>query len=302
MQTLVAGASGFVGRRLVPALIAAGHDVRAMTRRPGSYRGAGTPVGADVSDPATLPAAMAGVEVLYYLVHSLDAPDFVARDAAAARAVARCAAEAGVSRIVYLGGLGMDGDDLSPHLRSRRQVERLLAETGVPLTVLRAGIIVGHGGISWEMTRQLVHHLPVMITPRWVQTRSQPIAVDDVVAYLVGVVDTDATQGQAYDLGGPEVLTYAAMMDRVAAVMGKRKRLVIPVPLLSPKVSSYWLQFVTSVDATTASSLVMSMTNEVVVHDDAITRLLPRDLLGFDDAVRVALSERAHAERSGAAA
>ena len=176
MKLLVAGSSGFVGRRLCPALVAAGHTVHAMTRHPETYSGAGQPVYGDVREQESLLAALAGCDVAFYLVHSLGDIDFAARDDAAARAFAHAAAEAGVQRIVYLGGLGEDADDLSAHLRSRRQVEDLLGADGVPVTTLRAGIIVGCGGISWEMTRQLVEHLPAMITPRWVRTRTQPIA------------------------------------------------------------------------------------------------------------------------------
>ena len=303
MEILVAGASGFIGRRLVPVLIAAGHQVRAMTRHPERYDGPGRAVGADVSDSSTLPAALAGVDAVVYLVHSMEASDFVRRDREAALAVAQCAADAGVGRIVYLGGLGNDSDDLSAHLRSRREVELLLGRGGVPVAVLRAGIVIGHGGISWEMTRQLVSHLPVMITPKWVQTRSQPIAVDDVVAYLAGVLERPETAACTYEVGGTEILSYAEMLDRVVRLMGKRRRLVFPVPVLTPKLSAHWLQFVTDVDLTTASTLIESMGNEVLVRDDAITRVLPRELRSFDDAVRVALAERASSrERAGAAA
>ncbi|MGH8922002.1 MAG: NAD(P)H-binding protein, partial [Actinomycetes bacterium] len=174
MKVLVAGASGFVGRRLCPALEAAGHTVQAMTRHPDTYRGAGAAVRGDVHDPDTLDAALTGCDGAYYLVHSLDSPNFAERDAEAARTFASAAAEAGLDRIVYLGGLGDERDDLSAHLCSRREVERLLGAAGVPVTTLRAGIIIGFGGISWEMTRQLVERLPVMITPRWVRTRTQP--------------------------------------------------------------------------------------------------------------------------------
>jgi uncharacterized protein YbjT (DUF2867 family) len=184
MKVLVAGASGFVGRRLCAALAEAGHNVVAMTRNPAGYAGTGTPVHGDVHDPHTLGAAMAGCQVAYYLVHSLSDADFERKDAAAA-AFGEAGARAGLQQIIYLGGLGDDKDTLSAHLRSRREVEKLLGSAGVPVTVIRAGIIVGHGGISWELTRQLVEHLPVMITPRWVATRTQPIAIDDVVRYLL---------------------------------------------------------------------------------------------------------------------
>ena len=234
MRVLVAGASGFVGRRLCPALVEAGHEVRAMTRHPDTYSGAGEPFGADVSDEASLQRATEGCDAAYYLVHSLADSDFQQRDADAARSFADAAAKAGLSQIVYLGGLGDDSDDLSAHLRSRREVEKLLASTGVAVTSLRAGIIVGHGGISWEMTRQLVEHLPAMITPRWVHTRTQPIAVEDVVRYLVGVLGVPDAFSRSFDIGGPEVLEYVEMMRRVAAIEG-RHLLIVPVPLLSPE-------------------------------------------------------------------
>ncbi|GAA1022464.1 NAD(P)H-binding protein [Amycolatopsis albidoflavus] len=289
---MVAGASGFVGSRLCPALEEAGHDVLAMTRRPENYRGAGEPVHGDVADIGSLRDALKNVEVTYYLVHSLDSTDFQQRDANAARAFARAAAEAGVRRIVYLGGLGDDGDSLSEHLASRREVERLLAETGVPVTVLRAGIVIGHGGTSWELTRQLVEHLPAMITPRWVSTRTQPIALADVVRYLAGVLEHPETEGRTFDIGGPEVLTYRDMLRRVAVIEG-RMLPIVPVPLLSPRLSSYWLALVTDVDATTGRALIDSMGNEVVVRDDAIRRIVEFEPMSYNDAVLQALGERA---------
>ncbi len=296
MRVLVAGASGFVGRRLCPALIEAGHEVRAMTRHPDTYSGAGEPVGADVSDQASLGRAADGCDAAYYLVHSLADSDFQQRDADAARSFADAAAKAGLSQIVYLGGLGDDSDDLSAHLRSRREVEKLLASTGVAVTSLRAGIIVGHGGISWEMTRQLVEHLPAMITPRWVHTRTQPIAVEDVVRYLVGVLGVPDALSRSFDIGGPEVLEYVEMMRRVAAIEG-RHLLIVPVPLLSPSLSSRWLSLVTNVDVQTGRSLIDSMSNEVVVRDDSIRGVVPFDPLGYDAAVLKALGERAEAGR-----
>jgi uncharacterized protein YbjT (DUF2867 family) len=296
VKVLVAGASGFVGRRLCPALIEAGHEVQAMTRRPESYESGGTAVYGDVHDPKTLQEALAGCQAAYYLVHSLDSPDFERKDADAAWAFAEAAAAAGLQRIVYLGGLGDDDDDLSAHLRSRRGVEQLLGSAGVPVTTLRAGIIVGHGGISWELTRQLVEHLPAMITPRWVRTRTQPIAIDDVVRYLVGVLELPEAADRAYDIGGPEVLEYVTMMRRVAQIQG-RPFLVMPVPLLTPQLSSLWLALVTDVDTQTARALVDSMTNEVVVRDDSIRALVPFEPMGYDEAVRQALAERARQVR-----
>jgi len=290
-DVLVAGGTGFVGRRLVPALADAGHDVRVMTRSPERYAGPGTAVHGDVDDPASLIAAVGGCSAAYYLVHSLGSSDFEERDAEAARAFGRAAAQAGLGQIVYLGGLGDDRDDLSAHLRSRREVEGLLGAAGVPVTVLRAGIVVGHGGISWEITRQLVEHLPAMVTPRWVRTRTQPIAVDDVVRYLVGVLGNPRAVGRVFEVGGPEVLEYRSMLSRVAAIEGRRL-LIVPVPLLSPGLSSRWLALVTDVDARTGRTLVDSMVNEVVVHDPSIRDLLPFELTGYDDAVRQALRER----------
>ncbi|WP_278265763.1 NAD(P)H-binding protein [Nocardia sp. AG03] len=291
MDVLVAGSTGFIGRRLCPYLEESGHSVRAMTRHPDDYRGAGTPVGADVADPDSLDAALRGTDGAYYLVHSLAEEDFERRDAEAARNFGRAAARVGVERIIYLGGLGDDGDRLSAHLRSRRQVETLLGEAGVPVTTLRAGIIVGHGGISWEITRQLVEHLPAMITPRWVRTRTQPIAVDDVIRYLAGVLDDARTVGHTYEIGGPDVLAYIDMMRRVARIQG-RPTPIVPVPLLSPRLSSRWLALVTDVDVRTGRSLVDSMVNEVVVHDTSIREILPFETIGYDEAVLRALGER----------
>ncbi|WP_410640961.1 NAD(P)H-binding protein [Amycolatopsis sp. lyj-346] len=297
MRVLVAGASGFVGSRLCPALETAGHEVLAMTRSPAKYRGAGKAVRGDVADVGSLRDALKGVEAAYYLVHSLDSADFKRRDADAARAFARAAGDAGLHRIVYLGGLGDDDDALSDHLASRREVERLLGETGVPVTVLRAGIVVGHGGTSWELTRQLVEHLPAMVTPRWVGTRTQPIAVADVVRYLVGVLGHPEAAGRTFDIGGPEVLAYRDMLQRVAAIEG-RPLLILPVPLLSPRLSSYWLSLVTDIDVTTGRALIDSMTNEVVVRDDAIRRIVEFEPMGYDEAVLQALGERAKSRRT----
>jgi uncharacterized protein YbjT (DUF2867 family) len=292
LDVLVTGATGFIGRRLVPALLEDGHRVRAMTRNPSSYDGPGKAIGGDVSDPASLTEPLEGADVAIYLVHSLDSPDFEKRDAEAARAFGEAAAAAGVRQIVYMGGLGSDDHELSPHLRSRREVEGLLGEAGVPVTVLRAGIIVGSGGISWEMTRQLVDHLPAMVTPKWVRTRTQPIAVADVIRYLVGVLDEPRAVGRVFDIGGPEVLEYVTMLRRVARIRNRRLA-IVPVPLLTPGLSSRWLALVTDVDTQTGRSLIDSMSNEVVVRDDSITEVVPFEPMGYDEAVRVALAEHA---------
>ena len=288
---LVTGASGFVGSHLCDALVAEGHDVRAMTRRPDDYDGAGTPVHGDVADPGSLDQAMAGVDAAYYLVHSLSFSDFEDKDAVAARNFAAAAARAGVEQIIYLGGLGRDGDDLSAHLRSRREVEHLLAEAGVPVTTLRAAVVVGHGGISWEITRQIVDHLPAMITPKWVDTRTQPIALVDVIRYLVGVLGEPRAMGRTFDVAGPDVLRYVDMLQGVAAVLGKPLPRV-RVPLLTPRLSSYWLAFVTDVDLSTARNLVDSMTNEMVARDRSIEEIVPGPTLTYKESVERALADR----------
>ena len=295
---LVTGATGFIGRRLVPALVEDGHDVRAMTRRPESYDGPGEAVGADVSDPASLEAALAGVDVAIYLVHSLDDPDFERKDARAARNFSAAAAGAGVKQIVYMGGLGDDDDDLSAHLRSRREVEHLLGEDGVPVTVLRAAIVVGHGGISWEITRQLVKNLPAMVVPKWVHTRTQPIALDDVVRYIAGVVDNEQAIGRVFEIGGTEQLTYLEMMRVAAESMNGRAIPIVTVPVLTPRLSSYWLALVTDVDATTGRNLIDSMSHEVVVTDTSIRDVVPGEPLSYRESVRRALAEREASEKS----
>lgn len=291
---LVAGASGFIGSHLCVALAEAGHDARAMTRHPDDYDGAGEAVHGDVAEADSLAPALAGVDAAYYLVHSLDSADFEEKDANAARSFAAAAHEAGVRQIIYMGGLGRDDEELSPHLRSRREVEHLLGGAGVPVTTLRAAVVVGHGGISWELTRQLVDHLPVMITPKWVDTRTQPIALPDVVRYLVGVLDVSEAFDRVFEVGGPDVLRYVDMLQRAATLQGKRLPRV-RVPFLTPRLSSHWLAFVTDVDLATARNLVDSMTTEVVVSDHSISDIVPGPTMGYDDAVLLALADRAAA-------
>jgi uncharacterized protein YbjT (DUF2867 family) len=288
---LVTGATGFIGRRLVPALVDAGHDVRAMTRNPDRYDGPGRAVAGDVFDRASLTGPLEGADVAIYLVHSLDDPDFEQKDAEAARTFARAAEAAGIDQIVYLGGLGDEDGDLSPHLRSRREVEQLLGETGVPVTVLRAAIVVGAGGISWELTRQLVKNLPAMVVPRWVSTPTQPIAVDDVIRYLTGVVGVPEAYGRVYEIGGPEPMTYLEMLQVASEVSAGHRVPIVKVPVLTPRLSSYWLALVTDVDVTTGRNLIDSMGTEVTVTDTSIRDLVPGEPIAYEEAVRRALEE-----------
>jgi uncharacterized protein YbjT (DUF2867 family) len=292
VRILVTGATGFIGRRLVPPLLEEGYDVRAMTRHPETYDGPGDPVGADVAEPDSLVKALEGVQIAYYLVHSLDDDDFEEKDAEAARAFAKAAAQQGVEQIIYMGGLGDDDEELSEHLESRRQVEGLLAETGVPVTVLRAGIVIGDGGISWEITRQLVKNLPAMIVPKWATTKAQPIAIDDVIRYLVGVAGREEALGRVFEVGGPDQLTYREMLEIASEVRAGKRVPIIEVPLLTPRLSSYWLALVTDVDVTTGRNLIESMDVEVLVREHSIRDLVPGDPLSYKESVRRALEER----------
>ncbi|QPV61764.1 NAD(P)H-binding protein [Halosimplex litoreum] len=300
MHVLVTGATGFVGGRLVPALTGAGHEVRTLVRDPSAYD---PPPGVevvqgDLLEPGTLASAFEGIDAAYYLVHSMRAgDDFEERDRSAASNFAAVASDAGVDRVVYLGGLGEDGDDLSPHLRSRREVEMILADADYALTTLRAAVIVGDGSASFRMVRQLVRRLPLMVTPRWVRNECQPIAVDDVVAYLVGVLDAPETAGETYGIGGPDVLTYREMLARTAEAMGRRRPLILSVPVLTPKLSSYWIGLVTDVPTSVARPLVLGLKNPVVVTDDAIRDHVSVELTTFDDAVRKALAPDAGTSR-----
>jgi uncharacterized protein YbjT (DUF2867 family) len=297
MRIAVTGATGFVGSHVAAQLEADGHDVVALTRRPESYDGPGRAVRADVDDPASLAAALDGADAAYYLVHSLAEADFAERDRRGATSFARAADAGGVRHVVYLGGLGDDHDDLSPHLRSRREVERiLLAEA--PTTAVRAAIVVGEGSISWEILCQLVERLPAMVTPRWVDRHCQPVAIDDATAYLIGVLDLgDEVVGRAFEVGCHEVLTYREMLE-IVAEMTARHRLIVPVPVLSPRLSSHWLRLITDVDLPTARSLVDSLTNDVVVGDRRLEELLDRPPLGFRAAAELALAERIRAAGS----
>jgi uncharacterized protein YbjT (DUF2867 family) len=290
MRVLVTGASGFVGGHVAARLAAAGHDVSALTRHPPHYEGAGRPVRGDVLDRAGLAVALAGQEAAYYLVHSLDHPDFVERDRTAAANFAAAAVEAGVEQVVYLGGLGDEHQHLSAHLRSRREVERILSDSA-PTTAVRAAIVVGDGSISWEILCQLVERLPVMVTPRWVETRIDPIGLDDAVTYLTAVLGRPEAIGQRYDMGERTTLTYRAMMELVATMTGRR-RLIFGVPVLSPAMSALWLRLVTDVDLATAKALVDSMVNDVTVADERLVDLAGHRPAPFIESASTALAAR----------
>ena len=298
---LVTGATGYVGGRLVPRLLEAGFSVRCVVREPRKLEDRpwrGDPrvevIQCRLSDAERLDSAMSGCEAAFYLVHSMIAQGsaYRARDRELAEAFASAAARAGVARIVYLGGLGELGDDLSEHLASRREVEQVLASQGVPVTTLRAAMIIGSGSASFEILRYLVEHLPVMVTPRWVRTQSQPIAIRNVIHYLVACLDTPETEGRTLDIGGPEVVSYRELMRTMAAARGMLPRVVLPVPVLTPRLSSLWIHLVTPVPHSIARPLAEGLHNRTVCRDDLAHRLMPQRLLSMREAIDAALGKQ----------
>ncbi len=302
---LVCGATGYIGGRLVPRLLGEGYRVRCIARTPEKL--AEYPwrrhdrlevVAGDLSKPEDASAACRDVDVVYYLIHSMVSAgaDYAAEDRRLAERLGLAARDSGVGRIIYLGGLGELAEDLSEHLRSRREVEEMLAKSGVPLTVLRAAMIIGSGSASFEILRYLVQRLPIMITPRWVQTETQPIAVRDVLRYLIDSVRVEETIGKRIDIGGADVLTYAELMRVMARKMGLMRRWVIPVPVLTPRLSSLWIGLVTPVTSKIARPLAEGLKNRTVCRDDAARRLMPGPILSVEEAIDAALGKSADGE------
>jgi uncharacterized protein YbjT (DUF2867 family) len=298
LPCLVTGATGYIGGRLVPELLAAGHRVRVMTRSPERIRDHPWSdrveiVRADAGDEEQVVAACEDADVAYYLIHALGSgASFEETDRHTASVMARAVRTAGVGRLVYLGGLEPEGEDLSPHLRSRGEVATILLDSGVPTVVLRAAIVLGSGSASFEMLRYLTERLPVMVTPRWVHSLIQPIAVRDVLRYLVGCAALPPEVHRSFDIGGPDVMNYAEMMQRYATVAGLPRRRILPVPIFTPSLSSHWVGVVTPVPASIARPLVESLRNTVVCREHDIAEYVPdppEGLLGFDQAVRLAV-------------
>ena len=289
MRVVVLGATGTVGQALLPLLADQHEVVAAVSRRPRAAQDGIRWATADVASGEGVAEAIDGADVLYYLVHSLGQRDFEATDSRAASTVSREAARAGIGQIVYLGGLGADHPDASPHLRSRRVTGELLAADGVPVTTLRAAMVVGKGSAAFETILALVKRLPVMITPSWVSTPTQPIALSDIARYLAGVAGNEQALGMGYDAAGPEVMTYRQMIERIAALLGKRPR-IVEVPVLTPALSALWLVLVTPVNAAVARPLIEGLRNPTIAREERLRELVPFELTPFDVAAREALA------------
>ncbi|MEO1716412.1 MAG: SDR family oxidoreductase [Planctomycetota bacterium] len=303
-RVLLTGATGYIGGRLAPELLDRGYCLTCIvrsSRKLHEREWAGDPrvdiVEADVLDTDAVREAAEGCDAAYYLIHSMESGSggFAERDRELATSFASAIRGTSIERIVYLGGLGELGEGLSEHLRSRREVEQILEESGVPLTTLRAAIILGSGSASFEILRYLVERLPMMVTPKWVKTRCQPISVIDVLAYLVRVLETPETAGRCIGIGGPEVLTYRELMNHMTDALGLRRRIIVPLPVLTPKLSSLWIGLVTPVSPAIARPLAEGLRNEVIVRDDNAESLMPRATI----APRVAIERAVDKTRSG---
>jgi uncharacterized protein YbjT (DUF2867 family) len=297
-RALVTGATGFVGRRLASALVQAGWNVRGMVRDRAGSRARELEEGGlelhegDVLRPESLRGAGHGVDVAYYLIHSMGrgaTGDFVASERAAATAFAEMAAAEAIGRVVYLGGLG--DSRRSKHLRSRHETALALARHGPPLTYFRAGMVVGAQSESYRTLRYLVERLPAMIAPAWLKNATQPIAIDDTLSYLVQAPSIAGSTGKEIQIGGPDVLSYGEMLDRMAAVLDLRRRPRVPVPFITPWLSSLWIGFVTPVDAGVARPLVEGLATPTVVTDPSGTELFDVQPIGFDEALRRAVAD-----------
>ena len=295
-RILVTGATGYIGGRLVPRLIEAGYSVRCLARDPDrlagrSWRDQVEVAAGDVLDSRTLPDAVRGIDAAYYLIHGMaGGRDFAARDLRAAAQFGEAARAAGVRRIIYLGGLGDPAQELSHHLRSRHETGDALREAGVPVTEFRAGVIVGSGSLSFEMIRYLTERIPVMICPRWVFTKTQPIAIRNVLEYLLAALCVPESAGRTIEIGGADVIDYGAMMRIYAEERGLRRRL-LPVPVLTPRLSSYWVHLVTQIPAAIAQPLIQGLRNECIVRDRSARDLFPEIApMTYRSAVRLAIA------------
>jgi uncharacterized protein YbjT (DUF2867 family) len=288
MRVAVFGATGTIGTALLPVL-ARDHEVVAVSRSDHPDGGGIAWRAADATDPEAVRRALDGVGVVYYLVHSLGTADFEERDLRAAETMSAEASRAGVEQIVYLGGLAEKDSTLSPHLRSRLETGKRLEAGSVPVTTLRAAMIVGPGSAAFEVIVALVDRLPAMICPRWVGVPTQPIALRDAVTYLAGVCGLDSARGRSFDIGGPEVMTYRQMIERIAEIRGKHP-LIVEVPFLTPRLSSYWLHLVTPVKAGVARPIVEGLSSPTVATENAIANLVPLEPTPFEAAAREALA------------